>query len=361
VADKQLRSSWALPDRSLHHKRVHKEPKQPATLAHYPNIILYVYQSRYATVDHIFRRFHGRIKSLRTAQYQAARLVDLGYLKTMDVSSTGPNFPHVYVATGRGISYVRKTFNVELLEGREEASSLPSITHELFLTAFELACYQTVKARGDLTLKFTERRYYHQTKSLIYGPGKRLIPDASFLLAIRRPPPKPPAHLFYFVELDNGTELASVVLIKFQKYATWTNSKAGQQYLLDIYANHGAPNPKPNYRLLVVARRQDQRGQDKRRLCDLFAQAMELPPDIRQRLWFATVDDIQTHEHDAEPLAAQVWLRVRDTDSWLSDYQAFVATLPTGAGHRPNVRKQEYVAKRIATMPRHSAIPKPQT
>ena len=362
------RSAWTLPDRSLRKNRQHKRPKKPETLPHYKQVVLYVYQSRYATVDHIHQRFSHRIKTLRTAQYQLARLVDLGYLTTVDVTSTSPNFPYVYIVTKAGIRFLRQQLKLELSEAREEATSLAGITHELFLTAFELACYQTVKVRADLSLKFTERRYYHAQRQLHYQKDptnddkRRLIPDAGFLLSINRPNLNQiPALLFYFVELDNGTELANVVLKKFKKYVTWTNSPGGQQYLIDTYRRHGKEHPKANYRLLVIARHAGEPGQDMIRLTQLFTQALELPPDMQKKMWFATVDDLAAHESDTAPLSAPVWYRVADAETWLNSYQAFKNALPTGKGHRPNQRKYEYVAGRLNDMTQHSPLPNPLT
>jgi len=361
--DKQNRSAWALPDRSLRKARPDKQAGQAKILPHYPHVILYVYMSRYATVDHIQRRFSGTIKSLRTAQYQLARLIDLGFLKTVEVTSTSPNFPHVYVATGRGVSHVRKRFKVELTEAREEATSLASITHELFLTAFELACWQTVKTRPDLSLKMTERRYFHQQRRLKYpvsGRSQHLIPDAGFLLSVERGQ-GPLSLLHFFAELDNGTELPSVVLTKFRKYVAWTESEHGRNYLLDLYRRHGAAKPKPNYRLLVIARRRGQTGQDDRRVADLFTQALELPEAMRNRIWFASVDDLMSHEHDQAPLASDLWIRVADTNTWLNDYRAYVATLPTGKGYKSSQNKRDYVAEKLPAMPRHPMFPSPLT
>lgn len=357
--------AWELTElirpQSRERKRKTKE-REPTELPHYPHVVAYVYMSRYATAAHIQRRFPAKFKSDRTLRYQLRQLVRLGYLKLADVTSTSPNFPHVYICTGKGLGFLRQKFKRELPNAREEASTLPSILHELFLTEFELGCWATIQPRDDLTIRFTERRYHLKDKTLTFprhGKQQRLIPDAGFLLSVTRAD-QPPAHLLYFVEMDNGTERASVVLDKFRAYEAWAKSERGQQYLVDFYRRYGSEARNPNFRLLMITRHQGDAGDD-HRLAELFTEALELSPAMRDRLWLTTVEATKAHAASEQPLAAPIWYRVRDAKSWQHDYQTFVDSLPSGRGQKPQLHQRRYVAEKLPELPRHAMFPRPVT
>ena len=357
--------SWELPER-IRSQSTRTKPAtrttKPTLKPHFPKVVAYVYMSRYATVDHVRYRFPDTFTSDRTCRRHLAELVDLGLLTTVDVRSTGANWPNVYICAGKGVAYLRRHFNWELPDAREEAVTIPSVTHELFLTEFELACWETVRTRADLKLHFQERRYFHATKQLRFpaqqgGKNRRLIPDAGFVLAADRKPGNPPGLLLFFAEFDNGTEHPDVVLHKFETYAAWWASEPGQHYLLDLYSRYGAPTPKPNFRLLVIARRQGDPGQDERRLVDLFTQALQLPEPTQARMWFTTVDAIRAHQHDDPPLTAPMWLKVADAAAWLPAFRALTSTLD--ATTKPAVHMRSFVAERIDALPKHALFPPP--
>ena len=95
------------------------------------------------------------------------------------------------------------------------------------------------------------------------------------------------------LEMDLGTMNVKRIRQKYRRYAAWIASQAGQQYLIDLYRSHGAQSPRPTFRLLMIAR--DRSGQDDhRRLRELYAAAKGLPAAMQDRLWFASVTDLQT-------------------------------------------------------------------
>jgi Replication-relaxation len=188
---------------------------RPQELRHYAAVVEYVYQSRLAVRSQIQRRFPAWIGSERTAQYQLARLVELGYLSLASVRSTSPNFPYVYLATGKGIRLVREAWaehGVDWLvsapeEAKAQGRAEVTVLHELMLTELELAIRLTVAARPDLQILTTERRYFRAENQLrfSYQTGQSQVqPDAGFVLAVARPGADR-ALLLCLVEMDNGS------------------------------------------------------------------------------------------------------------------------------------------------------------
>jgi hypothetical protein len=119
-----------------------------------------------------------------------------------------------------------------------------------------------------------------------------------------------------FLELDNGTMNSKQIRGKYARYAAWSQSPHGQQYLIDLYGRYGAKEPRPAFRLLVVARSRTGLDDDGR-VAELFAAAKQVPSGIRERIWLTTVAVLCEHQHDDLPLDTNMWLRVRDLE-WSS-------------------------------------------
>jgi hypothetical protein len=343
-------------------------------LPHYPAVVQFVYTSRFATASHIQRRFPQYLTTRRTAQYQLAAIVQLGYLQTAPVRSTSPNFPFVYAATGRGVRLVADAYRrlgVEWREPQPETAkqkgiALSSILHELLTTEFDLTVWKTVESRGDLTRLFHERRYFQREKQLRFshnGRTHRIVPDSGFLLSVadqtsKRPIPSS-SLLMHFVELDNGTMPLPRILKKFETYDLWARSEEGQNYLRMLFTRYGEPRPQPNFRLLVIAHNNLRGNNDFRRLLDLFMQTLSLPSTMRDRIWFTTAEQIRQEQHNPSSLSAPLWVRARDAKAWLSAYRHFAANLSSGKSLANFLQCRTFVAEQFRHMPLHPVFPTP--
>lgn len=377
------RTAWELSEliRPVAGPRSRGDSRQRRRLKpYYPQIVLYVFRSRFATGYQIARRFPEHLPSERTMHRRLAHMVELGVLETANVRSTAPYFPHVYLATAKGIRWVKRiadqqglTFTVSAAEEkRERGRALDSILHELLLTELDLAAHQTVRSRGDLSLPMTERRYYRQDRRLTFtyqGVKRHLIPDAGFLLGVKRQgsaaggtsPNADFATLFHAVEMDNATMSLPRFLDKLRHYELWSLSEQGQQYLVDLYRQHGASNPRASFRLLIVCHDKAKlhSGGDQRRQLDLFIQCLELSSEMRDRIWMTTVDHLRRHQSDDPPLAAPLWLRVRDARRWMQEYRTYVASLPRSDGQKAFHAHRQFWTDRLAQLPLHPLFPRP--
>jgi hypothetical protein len=105
--------------------------------------------------------------------------------------------------------------------------------------------------------------------------------------------------------------------------------------LVDLYRRYGAREPRPTFRLLVVARSRTGLDDDGR-LASLLSEADGAPADLRGRMWLTTVAALRRHQQDHRPLDATVWLRPGDP-------RRSTNSVPTGA--------------QIARCPSHSLFP----
>ena len=112
------------------------------------------------------------------------------------------------------------------------------------------------------------------------------------------------------VEMDTGSMNRKQLQAKFSRYSSWAQSEGGKEYLLDLYRRYGATDPRPWFRLLVIAK--DRGDNDERRVAEVLA-ATRAFAVVADRLWITSVADLQQHQQDVLPLAAPVWRKGRGT------------------------------------------------
>ena len=299
--------------------------KRPRLLAHYPAVVEFIYSSRFATGFHVRRRFSQYMASERTAQYQLASLVQLGYLDTAPVRSTSPNFPYVYFATGRGVRLIGESYarlghrwsQPATETNRSKGVALTSIMHELLVTEFDLAVWQTLSQRTDLQRLFVERRYFQRDKRLQYshdGGWQPVIPDSGFLLQMlsQTSGRLGASLLLHLVELDNGTMPLRRIRQKLEHYDAWARSDEGCEYLRTLYRQYDHRPKRLNFRLLIIAHASHSPGGDDRRLADLLTEAARLPRTMRDRIWLTTATNLRAHQADTSCLSSPLWYRAKN-------------------------------------------------
>jgi hypothetical protein len=270
-------------------------------------------------------------------------LESLGYLGVAPARGVSPLFPKVYYVTGRGVRKLRKSLAAQGKpwqaarvdrRGRDtqEGHAAEHIIHEILITELLLAVWQTVHGRADLELLTIQRRSLakHQAFRLTVGGRQtRLVPDAMFLFRQTGG-----GMVCCLIELDNGTMNQKKIRAKYAHYLAWSQSAAGKQYLIDLYCGHGAKEPRPTFRLLVVARSRTGKD-DPRRMRELSEPSTKLPAAMQDRFWFTTVAALRSCQDDLLPLDAAVWRRGCDAGR--------LETVPPGSGGG-RIQVQEQVA-----------------
>lgn len=331
--------------------------RRPRILAHYPAMVRYVYDSRFVTASQVQRRFATALPSLRTAQYELANLLRLGFLQIAPVRSTSPNFPYVYFTTRLGFRrFVKPEAGDDALPDstenvKKDGIALHSLLHELLISELLLAVERTVAQRHDLTLHNTERRYFRRDKRLRFerlGAFQSVVPDAGFLVAARQANGKRTG-LLHAVELDNGTMARRRMLDKYRAYAAWFTSPEAAEYLQQMSAEYDDVVGS-SWRLLIVAHDKDE-GADLNRLRQLFTWALEpeVWPALRDRAWFTTVEQLRQFQGAFQPLSAPIWIRARDAKPWIREFRAALAT----EGNTGRARQRAMTAARLTDLPRH--------
>lgn len=314
----QALTPWELPSllTSIHtHRRSRKRPQKER--AHFPAILGFVYRNRFAVASQIQRRFRNVLRSDRTARRHLGELESLGYLAAAPTRGVSPLFPKVYFVTGRGVKKLReslaaqgKSWQAVRVDRRgrnaQEGYAADHILHEVLITEFLLAVWQTVHGRADLELLTIQRRSLAKHPAFrlsVHGRQTRLVPDAMFLFRQAGG-----GMVCCFVELDNGTMNQKQIRAKYARYLAWSQSTAGQQFLIDLYRRHGATEPRPTFRLLIIARSRTGKD-DERRMAELWRPATNLPAAMQIRMWFTTVEELCRRQYETTPLEAAIWER----------------------------------------------------
>lgn len=327
-------------------------------------LVEWVYESRFAIVSQLQRRFPERLPSVRTAQRHAQRLVQLGLLAPAPVRSTGPNFPLVLYTTGRGIRLVRDTYarlgkpwdGPRTEDGKAQGLALDSILHEVLITEFDLGLQRTVEARHDLVLLKRERRYFRRDRQLTYerqGRRERVIPDAGYLAAVQTNNVRELLPVM-FLELENGTHSVAKIRQKLKRYQRWAEQSAGE-YLRQLYAPYGE-SQKRSFRVLFVAHDKHGNVSDERRLLDLLVQTLQLPRALRNAIWLTTAEALATSRNDPQSNDPQIWYRARDLSQVAADLRRV-----EGDTVEAQLRGQRrLIAARLPELHRHGLFPRPE-
>jgi hypothetical protein len=327
VPSKERRSltPWELPSLLAPVHRLRSSRKKPKKeRSHFPAILSFVYRNRFAVASQIQRRFSNVLRSDRTTRRHLEELESLGYLDVAPGRGIGPLFPKVYYVTGRGVRKIRdslskqgKPWQPSRVDRRsrdaQEGYTADRIIHEILITEFLLAVWQTIDGRSDLELLTVQRRSLakHSAFRLTVGSRHtRLVPDAMFVFR-----QTDGGMCCCFLELDNGTMNAKQIRAKYARYDSWSRSERGQQYLIDLYRRHGAREPRPTFRVLMVARSRTG-SNDGCRVTELLAVANRPRSAIKGRLWLTTAASLREHQHDKPPLGAKIWLRACDSGPW---------------------------------------------
>jgi hypothetical protein len=330
-------------------------------MPHFPAIVEFVYDHRWATGEQVQWRFPELLESPKTKDNHLANLVQLGYLAVAPVRSTSPNFPYVYSATTKGVRLIATTYRDRGLTWAGEKTetvkaqgmALVSILHEVLLTEFDLAVWRTQEGIENVKRLMSERRYFRADRQLQFyegGQTQRLKPDGGFLMRNEET-----GHLLmHFTELDNGTLSAAKTRRKYQLYDTWSRSPEGATYLEEHFTRFGAGDQKPTWRLLMIAHAKDQEGGNERRLLDLMAQTLDLPTAMRERIWVTTADKLRACHDLPVPLTKAIWLRARDARPWMGEYRPFAAKLRQTKRRHRFAAQRNFVADRFHSLAEHA-------
>ena len=315
---KTAHSVWELPKllRSVHHYRKSKQNigrERP----HYRAILAFIHRHRFAVADQIQRRFSKYLPSDRTARRHLAEMEALGFLSVVETCNVSPLWPKVYFVTGRGLARLRQVLQDQGKEWsetlrdrrRSEGVSAQHVLHEILTTEFLLNIWADVQAHSDLEILTTQRRAlakHDSFKVSVGGRSTRLQPDGMFLYR-----QKAKGMMCCFVEMDMDSMSLKQMSAKFRRYQAWAESSAGVSYLKTLYARYGATEPTAAFRILMVIGSRDRQAES-RRLARLMKLAGTLQPQIRNRIWFTTVQEFSSTTESSRLLMGPHWHRPRD-------------------------------------------------
>lgn len=337
--------------------------------AHYPALVGFVWERRFATAGQVYRAFTGTINSYFTAHYQCRRLVEHGYLAVAPARTYHPTFPHVLVATKRGLRLVADRYREvtgqiwsesENIEDRRLARgrSAVHLEHELLLTDVDLVMGEFAKQHPSVQLLKTERRYHQPDRQLQFvdqwGRAQRLEPDAGYFF-LRQGRAGPWLDLC-LLELDRANKL-SAIGDSLAQYDAWFASAVGERYLVDCCRRCGdTTTTRPTFRALRIVTHRPGEGSDQQRLVAVFTEALTTSPALQRRLWLTTYEAF-TGQHAQD---ASIWLRVSDARSWRMEYERLTERLagdPDLNARQRGAKLRAFVGQQLNHVRRYTLFP----
>lgn len=331
---------------------------------HFLAIVRFVYENRLAVASQIRRRFPKELRSDRTTRRHLVELEALGYLAVVPTQATGPLFPKAFRATGRGLRRRHQGLaadgtswhpaRVPRNRGHRRAGvSADHVLHDVLITEFLLAVWQTIEQRPDLELHAIERR------SLVKHPAFRLRldqrqthlePDALFVFRQHGGD-----RVICFVEIDLGSMNVKMMRTKFRRYDAWARTEHGQQYLRQFAGK--AAERTPTFRVLMVAGDRTNAG-GRSRLIELLPVLMDLPRSMRERVWLTSLADVRAHQDDPLPLGSAIWTRGRDARPWRDSYRSLDTATTPHEQRQVRARQRSFIKQQLADMPLHPLFPR---
>lgn len=338
-------------------------------LPHYPAVVAFVWEHRFATTDQVHRAFARTINSGRTARHQTQQLVRHRYLAAAPARTYDRSFPRVLVATKRGLRLVADRYlavtgqtwsETDTLEDRRLARgrSVVHLEHELLLTDIDLML-QAMSERHPLVrwLK-TERRYHQPERQLQFidqrGRAESLEPDAGYFF-LHQGHSGPWLDLC-LLELDRANKL-SAIGESLAQYEAWSASHAAAQYLADCCRRCGdTTTTRPTFRVLRVIGHRPGEGSDAQRLVAVLTRALATSPALQRCLWLTTYEAfIQQAGQDAP-----IWLRASDTRCWRAEYEHLTEQLARDGAltkRQRTARQRAFVGQKVGQMRWYSLFP----
>jgi hypothetical protein len=293
-------------------------------------ILEFFARHRTAYACHVQRQFSKLFGSHRLTRMHLQTLVAVGDLHCRQTAIGQPN---VYLVTAQGLRSHQRRADPGAILDPPPRHALPSgrhLVHELLITEIAVAIIEAARKRPDLFIPWEERFGFVRHPAF-----QELIPDYGFLLQH--------AHglLVCLVEVFSGEESPTRMGQKLRAYDDWASGTGAQEFLTDLYRAHGAREPRPQFRLLVVAH--DRRsGNDQARLAQLLLQASAVPRVMRDRIWIAAVSDLSQATSIDDPL----WIRARDLHDAAVNWESL-----------PARERRRHVRAVLPTLPRHRLFP----
>jgi hypothetical protein len=158
------------------------------------------------------------------------------------------------------------------------------------------------------------------------------VPDYAFLFEHSQ------GRLVCVVEVSSGEESAIRLRQKLEAYANWSETDEARSFLMELYREHGAEQPRPNYRCLWVMHNR-LAGADDVRVKQVVQAASHIPEGLRSRVWCTTATALAKGK-------PHIWLR-------LADLQALGELVSEGRSRQ----WQRQLSRQADAAPRHSLFP----
>ena len=250
-------------------------------------------EHRTALANQVQRYFPEQLPLDRTTRLHLQSLVANGDLAITRARELGQ--PNVYRITAVGLSAAAVDSRCTT-ERRLRRPAGSHLLHELLITEVAVMLREAEAKRSDLAIVWRQRFDLRAEPAFT-----SIVPDYAFLFRSGS------GQLAALTEVSCGEESTTRLAQKLLNYAEWASSSASQEFLLNLYRDHGAQRPRPRFRLVFVVQNR-RSGRDEIRLRQVLKASSAIPALAVSRLWITTVDRLSR----SGSFDAQIWNRGDD-------------------------------------------------
>ena len=216
------------------------------------------------------------------------------------------------------------------------------VQHELLITGSATSLYSCMRKNPTVSI-LQEWRFGLKNISVVdpesgevLHPFEHKIPDYAYISRDSN------GMMFRMVEAVRGVESMDNLKNMMVEYEQWERSRAAQLWLMNLYRDHGAQNPQPEFQVHCILESSSWKHTDQWKERMTMMQTFRVSPRTQGRIWTTTFDAIQAVKAEGLTINQPIWHRGKDLmgekrERWLNAkdgtrtrlLDSFMQTLPT--------------------------------
>lgn len=187
------------------------------------------------------------------------------------------------------------------------------IAHDLLITKCAVSLYRCVQREPGIRI-LAQGRYVLDNIVVAdpetgeeLRPFEHMKPDYFYLSKDRNG-----MMMFRMLEVVYGVESIDNFRGLVEKHEEWGNSRAAQVYLTELYREHGAQNPTPEYQTHCMFETDSWKHTDEWKERTTMMQSFHVSPMMQLRLWTSTKNRLDKAVSEGLTINHNIWHRGKD-------------------------------------------------
>ena len=238
-------------------------------------------------------------------------LANQGYLSRHDYKDRS----YVFNITNAGYERCRDgdiNIDLNLIPYRYQEPTGKQVHHELLITSSATSLYQCMYTNPSVRI-LQEWRFGlgnivvidEETGEELH-PFEHKIPDYCYLSSDDN------GLMFRVVEVVRGVESVDNLRSMITEYEVWEQTRAAEQFLVQLYRKFGANDPKPEFQVHCILESSSWKHTDAWKERMTMMQTFKVSPRTQGRVWTTTKEAIESVRAEGLSINQPIWHRGKD-------------------------------------------------